>query len=286
MGLVAKTILPERLCSVWAARMTISNTIGIIAGAAVFFILKEFPGYQGFGILYLIAFGVLTLSYIIFGFIHETDIPPADDGKRVSLKENLRNIPALMKNDPDFRLFLLVRVLGNSVILAMALFSPQALKATACSPETVGTFIWASIIGSYLATAVASYVGDRYGAKIILLTARLIIAANFIFVIYASSLWMFYLIFGLSGFAFTLGMVAMSTLPIKLTPKEKRATYLSVMGLLNIPFTILFGVLGGVLFDLSGQDITLPAATASALMLFSIFFLLKLKEPATNLTRS
>lgn len=280
MGLVAKTILPERLCSVWAARWTISGLIGIAAGGIVFKILAMFPdGYTGFGILYLITFSILTLSYIFFSFIHETDIPPADNGKQENFRENIRSIPGLLKNDSHFRLFLVVRFFGNSVLLAMALIGKHGLNVTASPGKVLGVFVLARTIGSLIGNIVASYVGDRYGAKVILLIARVLIALSFIFVVFADRLWMFYLIFGIIGFAFTLGSVSMSTLPIKLTPKEKRATYLSVMSLINIPFIIGFGILGGILWDWGGNDITLPASLAAGLMLISIIFLLKLQEP-------
>ncbi len=279
MGLVAKTILPERLCSVWAARMFIQNTIGLVAGGVVFWILREYPGFQGYGILYIITFSILALSYFFFSFIHETDVPPANNGKDINFRENIRSIPSLLKSDADFRKFLSVRFLGNSVILAMAFFSPHALKVTGSPDSIAGTFIWASIIGSYFGTAISSYVGDKYGAKVLLIIARILIALNFILIILAKELWAFYIVFGISGFAFTLGAVSMSTLPIKLTPKDKRATYLAVMGLLNIPFTVLFGFLGGFLYDISGKNITLPATAASVLMIFSVVLVLKLKEP-------
>jgi MFS family permease len=63
---VAKTIPRRRLSSLWALRQIVSASIGICAGGIIALVLEKFPGIHGYGVLHLIAFGFLLVSYIMF----------------------------------------------------------------------------------------------------------------------------------------------------------------------------------------------------------------------------
>jgi len=69
--LVAKTVPNRRRASVFALRNIISSMIGITAGGIIAAVLNWMPGIRGYGLLHLITFVFLALSYVVFVHIRE-----------------------------------------------------------------------------------------------------------------------------------------------------------------------------------------------------------------------
>ena len=88
----------------------------------------------------------------------------------------------------------------------------------------------------------------------------------------------FQLIFLLFGFAFFAAEVGAFTLMLEICPARKRATYLSLASLVNLPGMLLASAISTLLWTPGSGFTGLAVATVIALLL-SITFLAPLHEP-------
>jgi predicted MFS family arabinose efflux permease len=279
MGLVAKIIPPERLSSSWAIRFTIQGLIGICAGGIIAFVLDRFPGNQGYGILFLIAFGFLVMSYLMFTFIRETNEPEQDQEKKhISLRENLSQIPSLIKTDKQLMNYLLTRSIVNGMFILIPFLAIHARQVT-CKPQSfLGLLVTFQLGGGIIGNVFAGWLGDRYGGKVLLLINRFLFLGVCFWAGIAQAVWEFYAVFALLGISYFTNQVGSSTLSIELSSGPKRPTYLAMMSFANVPGMLAATFISSFLWSWTGH-IQAAAALTAVCTLWSLIYLLRIKEP-------
>jgi MFS family permease len=277
LELISKTIPERRRASAWAIRFVISGSVGIAAGAVISATLDRYPGPVGYGLLHLITFGFLAISYLIFLLIREQAPSIAARNSR-KLSENLISIPALLRARPELGRFALSRLIGYGLFVMVPFLSIHALETLGKPESYLGALVTAQMIGAITGNFIAGRLGDTRGGKAVLIMALLCF-----FVCAAGAAvnpweWGFWVIFFVFGMGFYMNMIGDFTMSMELCAPERRPTYLSLLASIRFFGMLLAAGLSALLRELFGG--ILPAAlVASAALITSLALLSGVPEP-------
>ena len=279
LELVAKTLPPNRRPAMFSLRLIIASSVGLAAGGIITWVLGKNPSPADFGILHLITFGFLMVSYAIFALIRETNLPPRPKEHSQKFTESIREIPSILKSDPNLRNFILCRSFMRGLFIALPLLSIHALYALDKPKDFLGILVFWNVAGKIAGNLFNAAASGRYGSKpVFVITCGLFIAV-FPVAAFTANLYLFYGVFFLAGFCFDAIMVSGTTLCMAIPPRERRLKYLSVINLLSLPAMLLAPIIGAGAKELTGS-FTTPALLASLCLAFSLFFMLRTTDPS------
>ncbi|MFC1582525.1 MFS transporter [Planctomycetota bacterium] len=275
MGLVARTIPGDRLCSVWAMRLIIRDILGICAGMIAAGLLKAHPGTGGYGRLHLIAFGFLVLSYLVFALIRETGAEAAIPQPRISMRRNFAQGDALIRTDQRLRRYIVSKVCLNSIYIVIPFLSTFALRKTGLDASYLGWLLGCCSMGSIVGNILAAYIGDRRGPRVLLLMCRAVLMVLCVWTFFAGTLWEFCALYSLYGLGMALLWVGNPTFRIAISPEDKRHTFLGITAFINIPSMLFSSTLCALLWDLT-NSLKWGAGLALAGLAISTLYLMKI----------
>jgi MFS family permease len=277
--LVARTVPPERRASAWAIRNVIAAALGMAAGGVIAAVLAKHPGPTGYGVLHLIAFAFLLVSYLVFALVRETSAPPKrekDSPRR--LTDNLRSLHGLVREDRQLRGVLLARVFACGIFVMAPFMSIHALEVTGQPESFLGYLVAAQMVGGILGNIAAGYAGDRWGGKALILLAAGLLVVTCVLAALARVPWNFLVVFFLFGLGFAFNRVGGATLGIEICPIERRPTYMALWMFVGAAGMLVAAGLSTAVRELSGRF--LPAAIISAAcMALALYFTARLREP-------
>lgn len=276
--LVAK-ITPVRLRGrLFAVRTVLGAGLGILGGWLVERVLATMAYPDSFALLFALAFGAMMLSYVCLGLLHEGDaeLPP----KPLRYREFLGRLPRILREERNFRNFLVGQVLLVMAALAEAFFAVHAIERFGLSEAYAGRFtvvMMASMIGGSL---LFGYLADRFGHRLNLVLAGASLALASLVALTASTLAVYYLAF--AAIAFTAGLQTISRLPIvaELCRERDRPTYVALTNVLTAPF-LLMGLAIGWIANRYGYDAVFLLAGALALVA-AVWLGTMVREPRTE----
>lgn len=280
--LVTRIIPKERRASCWAIRYLVTAVIGVAAGVIVRWVLDEYPGPRGYGLLHLSCFGFLMLSYAVFAMIREMPRPLHLTTNGRGLSENLRSLPTLVRNDLRLRSFMIARVLRSGLFVVSPFLAIHALETTGNSDAYLGQLVSVQMAGAIVGNIVAGYLGDRFGGKRILILARLILAAVALLAAINQAGWGFLVVFFLLGFGTYADRVGGATLSVEICPEDRRPTVMSLMMTISFPSMLAAAAASTALRESCSSLI--PAASVTAVcLLTSVAFLWGIPEPRSKI---
>lgn len=277
--LFAKTVPPGKRASLFAVRLILAGIGGLIAGKMISYVLAAHPGPTGYGILHLICFLCLMGSLFVFMTIKETPLQPLHRKPPQNLRESLAEVPAILKEDLNFRSFVISRIFGCAPYAAFPFLSIHALETLKLPQSYLGGFFMAFTVGSMAGNFFAGYMGDRFGGRRPLVAATALYMMAFGVAAFASSLWVFLGVFMLTGFCRDATNVSASTLMAELPPQKRRLKYLAIGIAIMAPGMILAPLLGSVAWTLGAGRYVFPAAISLALLAISLYLAWRLRDP-------
>ncbi len=278
MELTSRMIPPNRRSSVMAARAVVGGLIGLLAGQIIRFILDRSPGAEGYAQLHFIAFGILLVSLVLFTFMKEPHQPVPEGEQRTGLLKNLGSMPKILREDHHFRRFIFSQCFGAGFFIMSPFLAIHALDVTGRSEAFLGLLVQAQMAGNISANAVAGWMGDRFGGKIVFVCAKVLFVILSVGAIINTAAWGFVLLFLILGCATSFQMVGRSTLSIELCPDRRRPTYLALLQVSIFPAMLLAAALATAVQEIFGT--LYPAALLSTLfMTISLLFLWRIPEP-------
>jgi len=277
LGLVAKTVPDERRSSLWAWRFIMTAGIGIGAGIMVEYVLENYEGTAGYGILHFLTFAFLVLSYVFFAGIKEHCHQPEETAKRKRFRDSLREIPRLIKNDKQARYFIIARSLYFGIYLIVPLMGIYALDTLKQPESYLGNFVKYISIGAILGNLLGGFLGDKLGSKYPIILSCFLFILMAVWMPFAQIAWEFSAIFGIFGFAFFMSQVGNSTLFLSLAPRGQLTNYVCAITVAVLPFMVLFSVLGAPIKNASSFGWL--SAFAVFFSILSLIFYLFVRDP-------
>jgi MFS family permease len=276
-ALTMKVIPENRRASLWAVRFIIGSLIGIIAGGTVKIVLKEYPGITGFGILHLIEFGFITMSFFMFLFIKEVPHQPHAENKEGFI-ELFKSIPGLLRKDNAIRNYIISNMTGTGFMIMTPFLVIHLLNVTGRDNSFLGTLITAQMLGGLAGNVLAGYLGDRYGGKLPTVIGRVLFVVLAAIAVVNKSAWGSAGIFFLLGFSSPLPNVGCTALAFDICPARRRVTYLSIISAFSLPALLAASLVSTVIRET--MDFFWPLALCAIIsQIVSIHYLLKVPEP-------
>jgi MFS family permease len=275
--LLAHTIPARRRSSVFANRYLIGSVMGLAGGWIVKQTLQEHPGAAGYGILHLYAFGILVLSYIVFAAIRETPRKPAPEHTHLSLTENLRIMPAMVANNPQFGIYLVASTVASGAFLLAPFLAIHCRDTLDLDVSYVGVLVIAQMIGGTVGNVFCGWLGDRSGGKVVVAVSQAVLLLTAAAAFWATTSIVCWLAFFGLGFVMTSCRIGSSTLLLEIVPTARRATALAVASLVRVATLLGCSGLSAWLWWSGGIRPLGIAALASSVL--AMFALTRLHEP-------
>jgi len=221
--------IPEKLrASLWAFRYVLGTVLGFVIGGLVTELLVQRPGLPGYALLH---FGTFTCLAISFGiFLLTSEKPRAARTPQQSLGQFMRAVPALVRSDRRFFLYMWARIPVHAVFVLLPFLGIHALKVLNQPDAYLGTLLTYNMLGSLGGYLVAGYSGDRHGGRLAMLAASLGFMVLSLATPFATSAAGFQGLFLLLGASMSMGTVGLSTLDLEITPLERRVSFQAVLG--------------------------------------------------------
>jgi predicted MFS family arabinose efflux permease len=211
--------------------------------------------------------------------IKETHMPIRKaDKNNSSLSGSILEIPRIFKKDRRFLFYMLSLTFLNGIYFALPFLSVHALKVLDKPGSFLGALVLAMICGQFISNFICGYLGDRYGGKLGFSITFILYLLAFTISAFATSSWLFLLIFFILGFCKDSTFVCRATLNAEIPPLERRVKYQSVINLILLPGIIVIPLCGSFLWN-DGKGIAPVCALSVLSIAIGLFFLRKVREP-------
>lgn len=276
--MTSRLIPARRRSSSTAIRILIGALIGILAGEIIKHTLAHHPGPRGFAYLHFWTLGLLLLSYGLFTLFRDPPKPLSTIPSQRSLRENLREIPVILREDERFRYFLGVRIFTCGMFVLTPFLALHAVALSERGAAYVGLLLQAQTAGSILGNILAGWLGDAKGGRLPLWWSQMMYILICVLAALAREVAFFHLIFFLLGAANSFQIVGQSTLSVEICPEGRRPTYFAILTLvLFLAMLVVSGL--AALVKSHVQTIVIPAVLSGLSLGVAHFCLERIRDP-------
>jgi MFS family permease len=261
MDLVGRTV-PTRLRGRFFGLSGLAATVGGLGGTAVTsWALGTLAPATAYGVCFLSATLAIGLSWISLAMVREPEptTAPAD----ANFRAHLGGIPALLRRDLDFSVFLIARVLGFGATMSTGFLTVYALRVLLTPMAEVGAFTALFLGGQMVGQMLLGWLADRAGHRVVLLLAVGAATLMNLVALAVSAPAVFQIVFALHGLASGASQVSAPNLALEFAPSpERRPTYVGVEKTLIAPFGFGLPLVAGWLIDAVGYALVFGLAAA------------------------
>lgn len=261
-----------------STRAIIGQSIGIPAALLVVAIIGRISFPYNYSILFFAAFFFTMISCSSLIFIRE----PEDN---VVKNENsfysfLKGIPQILKNNKDFRYFVISRAFFELSLSAQAFYSIYAIKHFSLSDSYAGIFTIITSISYILINYVLAWFGDKKGHKLNLLIGQIAFILSGLMAILSQNMFMIFMVFILSAISQSTKDLSINTITVEFCKSEERGLYLALSSLMMIPISIIVLAMGSIA-DLFGYSYLFSLAIFSTIISLALLYF-KVRDPRKN----
>ncbi len=243
-------LIPKRF---WGTFFGLQNGLGGILGlgsaAVAGSILAVMPFPQSVGVLSLLCFAAMVVSYVFLGLSVE---PPQETIPRQPFVTFLRGIGPLLRRDKMFRIYLICRAAIALGLTGHAFLTATALERFHPPASEVGVFTAALLGAQALANIGLGALADRWGHKQVLEISTAMGLAALVMAVLAPQLIWFVPIFILVGASQAGYQLSGFTLIFAFSSPAERPTYIGVANTALAPVAALGPLLAGWLAAILG----------------------------------
>ncbi len=233
-----------------------TSFLGAAAGAlgAVLstWLLPRYPFPTNFVIVFFIAAVGISVSWCFLALTRE----PAQvtTAPRRSSMEYLAGLPELLRQDHNYRRYLITRLLMALGGMSTGFLTVAAVSRWAVPDRDAGLFTLALLAGQTLGTLTCGFLADRFGHKVCLELGNLAGLAGFGLAWLAPGPEWYYAVFALLGFLAGAILVSGILIVMEFSNAERRPTYVGIantaVGLVGVAAPLIGAALAGVGFNL------------------------------------
>ena len=276
--MIAKAI-PMKLRGLWSGvSFGVGAFMGIAGSAIAGTILADVSYPQSYMLLFILAFAAMAVSYLGLSLNREQD---SVIKKHDSLLTYLRQLPAVLRRDRNYRVFLISRSVSYLSMMAGGFYIVYGAEKFGISGVEVGAFN-ALLVGSQtVMNLLFGMLGDRKGHKIVLAGAMLAMALAAFAALLITQQAVLWLIFFLLGAASAGENVSGMNIILEFCAAEDRPTYIGLTNTTLAPSRAIAPLIGGWLAATWGYP-PLFLATALVSLLGAGLMGFWVKEPRKN----
>jgi MFS family permease len=127
---------------------------------------------NGFGTTFLAAFVLSSAGLACLLFVREPETPRVREAVRVH--ERLRDLPGLLRGDPDFTRYFLARALGTMGRMSVPFYVIYAGTQTSIGGAQLGVLTLAFVLAQSVVNLLWGWIADRSGFRLVFLVAQVL----------------------------------------------------------------------------------------------------------------
>lgn len=282
-NLVSKVIPQELHGTFFGAQSAAFNGLAGVSAIAAGAILTQIALPRGFALCFMLTFVFMAVSFAFLAMTREPDLvlpPSAIPQRRGFAHEALR----ILRRDPNFRMFLVVRVLSQFAGMGFAFYVIYAVRAFGMSDAAAAVLVAFLLIGQVVLSPLMGRLGDLWSHRGMMIVGALGAALSAIIAWRATSPAWLYAVFLLEAVA----IVAIWTIPLALSVSfardaRERPLYVGLANSLPAPAAILAPAIGGLIADAAGFELTfILSAVSGVIMAIVLWLWVKDPEPSRH----
>ena len=235
----------------FGARNLVGGVLGILAGLVAQVVLANISSPTSYGLLFALAFMFMMLSYWALTWLKEGG--PSAVSEKIRIIDYYKSLPGILKEQKNFRNFLISDALLIAATMAGAFYSVHAIEKFSLNDSSAGTFTMVVMGGMIVGNMFFGYIADHFGHKVNLVLSASSTAISCFTALFAPNEGFYLFVF--VGMAFQIGLSGISRLSIvaELCSEEDRPTYVALTNLVTSPF-VLFGLVAGGIASRFGYE--------------------------------
>ncbi|MDA1190133.1 MAG: MFS transporter [Candidatus Poribacteria bacterium] len=265
-AMIAKVIPPRQRGIMYGAGGTVGNFITFGAGFVIPIMLTSalwwggFP--NGFALCFLIAFLLMTVSYVPLAWIDEPRETPSTT--RVAPREFCRELTQTLKVSHDFRYFLISTVFLMFGGVGLSFYMTYAIRNLGAPVGESGIFTVILALGA-MSSVLWGLFADRTDNRTALLVSGTLAVIGAVWAVFAPSLVAFYPVIFLSSVAMRGMELSGYTIQMEFGSEAQVPRYVALSGAVQFLPRLVAPIIGGAVADLFGfQSVFWFGAVCSA----------------------
>ncbi|MEP7190262.1 MAG: MFS transporter, partial [Roseiflexaceae bacterium] len=234
--MLARVVPAERWGRLFGITNALGGGLGVLGALIAGWALMQLPFPQNIGLLSLLCFGALIISFVFLALVVE---PAQPTQPRVPMGLYLRGLIPLLRRDAAFRSYLFSRSAIGLALTGHSFITAAALLRFSVSDVLVGIFT-AALLGSQ---AVANYLlgalADRWGHKQVLELSTAVGVSSLLLAMVAPSPGWYIVVFVLVGISSAGYQLSGYTLAMAFSNEAERPTYIGLANTALAPVGIL-----------------------------------------------
>ncbi len=227
---------------------------------------------NGYGATFLVAFVLTSLGLTAFRFLVREPEPPTLR-PRIEVRERLRDLPKLLREDPQYSWFLVARTFAVASRVAAPFYIVYASTAVAMTGDAIGTLSFAYLIADTVMNLLWGYMADRIGFRSCLVAALVFWIVATVLLIGASTMPLLFLAFFGLGAANSGYQMSAQNIVFEFGRREDMAMRLAISNTAESTMAAAGPLLGGLVAASMGY----PAVFALSIGFEAVALVLLLK---------
>jgi MFS family permease len=293
--LVARIVPQGERATLVSLRSLTGDVGGVLAGLGVSYLLA--PGHAPYPTNYAWLMGISGLGFLCAVSALSMVIEPTGvaRGKVVNLQQQVRRIPALLRNDRRYALYVAARAAATGLNIAEPFYILFAVEILGAPPALTGLYLSARMVIRTVSNLIWARTCKSHGNLWTFRLARLLgLAAPLGVLLFALAhgLWwqsgapiyagyLFALVFAVQGLGISSDTVSRTAYLYDIAPENDRPSYFGLSNTLLGPLYFL-PTLGGILVSVTGYASVFLLAAAFSLASFAVSLRMRSTSPAAG----
>ena len=251
-------------------------TTAVVAWYGGHYLLGEPPTVIGYSWIFLISFGLTSAGLLFLALVREP-VPPTV-AARQGLWQQLGSVPHFLRQDPQFRHYVVARALTTMGRMALPFYILYAGASIGFSGQTLAVLTIAFTLAATLSNLVWGALADRSGFRVVFLGSVLLWITATLALLLSQEYWAVILVFVGIGAAQEGFRIAAMNMTLEFGHRDQLPLRLGIANSSAEAAGALAPLLGGILATLLGYESVFLAATAF-LSAGALLLILRVPEP-------
>jgi MFS family permease len=225
--LIARCFPVDRRGRFMGTSMFVGTGLGAIGAALSVWFLKTYPFPNNFVYIFIFAASGISISWIFLALTREP--VQAVEMPRTSNRQFWTQLPDILRNDHNFRRFLITRSLMAFGGMGTAFITIAAVHRWQVSDSTVGIYTGVLLLGQTVGNLTFGFLADRFGHKLSLELGALMMLFAFLLAWLSPSPPWYYAVFVLWGIALGALVVSGILVIMEFCEPGRRPTYAGIV---------------------------------------------------------
>ena len=221
--LIARCFPVDRRGRFFGTSMFVGTSLGTLGAAMSAWILKTFAFPTNFVYIFSFAAAGIFISWIFLALTREPVQPV--EAPRTTSRQFWTNLPEILRNDHNFRRYLISRALLAMGGMGTGFVTIAAVQRWQVSDSTVGVYTAVLLLGQTLGNLTFGFLADRFGHKLSLELGALVSLFAFLLAWLSPSADWYFVVFAFMGIAVGAMVVSGILVIMEFSVPQRRPTY-------------------------------------------------------------